>query len=237
MSRIVVVTGAASGIGYATAELFRDAGDTVYALDVSGTMPEGVTQIICDVASKAAVDSAIGRVAAEHDRLDVLANVAGVVQFGRFEHITEAEYDRVHAIDLKGPFLTIQASLPLLRVAKGCVVNVSSVAGNIGQPYSAAYSAAKGGVTLLTKALAMELSEDGIRVNALCPGTVDTPLVAGVAASFPADVNPRIADRLLALLPGAAITPREAAEAIAFLASPTARMITGEILAMDGGMS
>jgi NAD(P)-dependent dehydrogenase (short-subunit alcohol dehydrogenase family) len=237
MSRIVVVTGAASGIGHATAELFRDAGDVVYALDVTDTMPEGVTQIICDVSSKAAVDAAIGRVAEEHGRLDVLANVAGVVQFGRFETITEAEYDRVHAIDLKGPFLTIQASLPLLKAAKGCVVNVSSVAGNIGQPYSAAYSAAKGGVTLLTKALAMELSEFEIRVNALCPGTVDTPLVAGVAANFPPDVNPRIADRLLSLLPGAAITPREAAETIAFLASPTARMITGEILAMDGGMS
>lgn len=237
MSRIVVVTGAASGIGYATAELFREAGDTVYALDVADTMPEGVIPIICDVSSKAAVDAAIATVAGNHDRLDVLANVAGVVQFGRFEHITEAEYDRVHAIDLKGPFLTIQASLPLLRAARGCVVNVSSVAGNVGQPYSAAYSAAKGGVTLLTKALAMELSPDGIRVNALCPGTVDTPLVAGVAENFPADVNARVADRLLALLPGAAISPREAAEAIAFLASPTSRMITGAILAMDGGMS
>lgn len=237
MSRIVVVTGAASGIGYATAELFRDAGDVVYALDVADTMPDGVTQILCDVSSKAAVDSAIGTVAANHDRLDVLANVAGVVQFGKFEQITEAEYERVHAIDLKGPFLTIQASLPLLRAAKGCVVNVSSVAGNIGQPYSAAYSAAKGGLTLLTKALALELSPEGIRVNALCPGTVDTPLVAGVAENFPADVNARVADRLLALLPGAAISPKEAAEAIAFLASPTSRMITGAILAMDGGMS
>ncbi|MGN6160835.1 MAG: SDR family NAD(P)-dependent oxidoreductase [Marmoricola sp.] len=237
MSRIVVVTGAASGIGYATAELFRDAGDVVYALDVADTMPDGVAPILCDVSSKAAVDDAIGTVAAAHDRLDVLANVAGVVQFGRFEHITEAEYDRVHAIDLKGPFLTIQAALPLLRAAKGCVVNVSSVAGNIGQPYSAAYSAAKGGVTLLTKALAMELSPDGIRVNALCPGTVDTPLVAGVAEKFPPDVNARVADRLLALLPGAAISPREAAEAIAFLAGPSARMISGAILAMDGAMS
>jgi NAD(P)-dependent dehydrogenase (short-subunit alcohol dehydrogenase family) len=237
MNRVVVVTGAASGIGHATAELFRDAGDAVYALDVADTMPEGVTRLTCDVSSKAAVDAAIGTVAAEHDRIDVLANVAGVVQFGHFEQITEAEYDRVHAIDLKGPFLMIQAALPLLRAARGCVVNVSSVAGNTGQPYSAAYSAAKGGLTLLTKALAMELSPDGIRVNALCPGTVDTPLVAGVAENFPPDVDPRLADRLLALLPGAAISPREAAETIAFLASPAARMMTGAIIALDGGMS
>jgi NAD(P)-dependent dehydrogenase (short-subunit alcohol dehydrogenase family) len=83
----------------------------------------------------------------------------------------------------------------------------------------------------------MELSPDGIRVNALCPGTVDTPLVAGVAENFPPDVDPRLADRLLALLPGAAISPREAAETIAFLASPAARMMTGAIIALDGGMS
>ena len=95
----------------------------------------------------------------------------------------------------------------------------------------------KRGLTTLTKALALELSPDGIRLNALCTGTVDTPLVAGVAENFPADVNPRVADRLLALLPGHAISPREAAEAIAFLASSSARMITGAVLAMDGGMS
>ena len=237
MSRVVVVTGAASGIGYATAELFRDAGDTVYALDVSDMMPEGVIRIICDVSSKVAVQEAIATVAARHDRLDVLANVAGVVQFGRFENITEAEFDRVHAINAKGPFLLIQAALPLLRAAKGAVVNVSSVAGKMGQPYASAYSSSKGGLTMLTKALAMELAPDGIRVNALCPGTVDTPLVAGVAANFPPDVDPRVADRLLALLPGAAISPREAAETIAFMASPAARVMSGAIIALDGAMS
>ena len=237
MSRVVVVTGAASGIGHATAALFRDAGDTVYALDVSDTMPEGVNQRICDVSSKADVTAAIAEVAAEHDQINVLANVAGVVQFGHFETITEAEYDRVQAIDLKGPFMMIQTALPLLKAAKGTVVNVSSVAGNVGQPYSAAYSAAKGGLTLLTKALAMELAPHEIRVNALCPGTVDTPLVAGVAENFPPDVDPRVADRLLALMPGKAISPREAAETIAFLCSPAARMMTGAILALDGGMS
>ncbi|HWU33050.1 MAG TPA: SDR family oxidoreductase [Marmoricola sp.] len=237
MSRVVVVTGAASGIGYATAELFRDAGDTVYALDVSDTMPEGVIRIICDVSSKVAVQEAIATVAAQHDRIDVLANVAGVVQFGRFENITEAEFDRVHAINAKGPFLLIQAALPLLRAAKGAVVNVSSVAGNMGQPYAAAYSSSKGGLTMLTKALAMELSPDGIRVNALCPGSVDTPLVAGVAANFPTDIDPRVADRLMALLPGPAISPKEAAETIVFLASPATRMMSGAIIALDGAMS
>jgi meso-butanediol dehydrogenase / (S,S)-butanediol dehydrogenase / diacetyl reductase len=234
--RIVVVTGAASGIGHATAELFRDLGDTVYGLDINPTVPEGITYVECNVGSKESVDAAIAR-CAEHGRIDVLANVAGIVQFGWFEGVSEAEYDRVQAVDLKGPFFLIQAALPHLRVGKGNVVNVSSVAGNKPQGYSAAYSAAKGGLTQLTKALALELAPEGIRVNAICPGTVATPLVDHVAANFPSDLDPRVMDRLMMMLPGAAITPAEIGHAIVYLASPEARMVTGEIMAFDGGMS
>jgi len=234
--RIVVVTGAASGIGFATAELFRDLGDTVYGLDINPTVPEGVTYVECNVGSKESVDAAIAR-CAEHGRIDVLANVAGIVQFGWFEGVSEAEYDRVQAVDLKGPFFLIQAALPHLRVGKGNVVNVSSVAGNKPQGYSAAYSAAKGGLTQLTKALALEFAPEGIRVNAICPGTVATPLVDHVAANFPADLDPRVMDRLMMMLPGKAITPAEIGHAIVYLASPEARMVTGEIMAFDGGMS
>ena len=234
--RIVVITGAASGIGFATAELFRDLGDTVYGLDISPTVPEAVTFVDCNVGDKAAVDAAIAR-CAEHGRIDVLANVAGVVQFGRFEGVTEAEWDRVHAVDLKGPFFVMQAALPHLRVAKGNIVNISSVAGNVSQPYATAYAAAKGGLTQLTKALALELSPEGIRVNAICPGTVDTPIVSHVAEIMPSDLDPRVADRLMMMLPGRAISPAEIGSAIVYLASPAARMITGTVLAFDGGMS
>jgi meso-butanediol dehydrogenase/(S,S)-butanediol dehydrogenase/diacetyl reductase len=234
--RIVVVSGAASGIGHATAELFRDLGDTVYGLDINPTVPDGVTYVECNVGSKESVDAAIAR-CAEHGRIDVLANVAGIVQFGWFEGVSEAEYDRVQAVDLKGPFFLIQAALPHLRVHKGNIVNVSSVAGNKPQGYSAAYSAAKGGLTQLTKALALELAPEGIRVNAICPGTVATPLVDHVAANFPADLDPRVMDRLMMMLPGPAISPAEIGHAIVYLASPAARMVTGEIMAFDGGMS
>jgi meso-butanediol dehydrogenase/(S,S)-butanediol dehydrogenase/diacetyl reductase len=234
--RIVVITGAASGIGYATAELFRDLGDTVYGLDIQPTVPDGVTYVECNVGDKAAVDAAIATCAVS-GRIDVLANVAGIVQFGRFDQIGEAEYDRVQAVDLKGPFFLIQAALPFIRAAKGNIVNVSSVAGNKAQGYSAAYSAAKGGLTMLTRGLALELAPEGIRVNAVCPGTVDTPLVQHVAENFPADLDPRVMDRLMMMLPGRAISPAEIGQSIVYLASPAARMITGSILAFDGGMS
>ena len=236
MSRVVVVTGAASGIGFATAERFRDLGDTVFGLDIAPTVPEGVTYVECNVGSKAAVDEAIA-VAAASGRIDVLANVAGVVQFGRFETVTEEVFDRTLDVDLKGPFFLMQAALPHLRAAKrSCSVNVSSVAGRIPQPYSAAYSAAKGGLTQLTQALALELSPEGLRVNAVCPGTVATPLVDQVAASYPPDLDARVQDRLIMMLPGRAITPDEIASSIVYLASPEARMITGSVLAFDGGM-
>ncbi|HEX5088840.1 MAG TPA: SDR family oxidoreductase [Nocardioides sp.] len=234
--RTVVITGAASGIGHATAELFRDLGDTVFGLDIRPTVPEGVTYVECDVGTKESVDAAVVTCAGQ-GRIDVLANVAGIVQFGRFDAISEEEFDRVHAVDLKGPFFLIQAALPHIREARGNIVNVSSVAGNKAQGYSAAYSAAKGGLTMLTRALALELAPEGIRVNAVCPGTVDTPLVEHVAANFPPDLDPRVVDRLMMMLPGKAITPAEIGQSIVYLASPAARMITGTVLAFDGGMS
>lgn len=233
--RVVVVTGAASGVGFATAELFRDDGDVVFGLDVNASVPDGVTYVECDVSSRASVENAVGRCAAS-GRIDVLANVAGVVQFGRFETITEAQLDTVLAVNLRGPFLLTQAALPWLLVGPGCVVNVSSVAGRVPQPYAAAYAASKGGLTQLTKALAIELSDRGVRVNAVCPGTIDTPMVQRVAATYPPDLEPRLADRLLMRFPGT-IPPAEVGHAIRYLASPEARFVSGEVLAIDGVMS
>ena len=232
--RVIVVTGAASGIGHATAAMFAEAGDTVFGLDIAPTVPDGVTYVECNVADRASVDAAIEACSAS-GRIDVLANVAGVVQFGRFETITDAEWDRVHAIDLKGPFMLMQAAMPFIRAAKGNIVNVSSVAGRVPQPYTTAYSAAKGGLTMLTRALALELSPDGIRVNAICPGTVDTPIVSEVFGKLTDDLDTRVADRLMMMLSGT-IAPAEIAAAIRYLASPEARFVTGAVLAVDGGM-
>lgn len=235
-NRVVVITGAASGIGFATAELFRDLGDTVFGLDIRDTVPDGVTYVECNVGDRAAVEAAV-ETCAQHGRIDVLANVAGIVQFGRIETVTEEEWDRVHAVDLKGPFFLMQAALPHLRACGGNIVNVSSVAGNAAQPYATAYAAAKGGLTQLTKALALELSPEGIRVNAICPGTVDTPIVEQVFHKLTDDLDTRVADRLMMMLPGGAIAPAEIGATIVWLASPAARMVTGAVIAHDGGMS
>ena len=232
--RVIVVTGAASGIGHATAAMFAEMGETVYGLDISPTVPDGVTYVECNVAQRASVDAAIAACSGE-GRIDVLANVAGVVQFGRFETITDAEWDRVHDIDLKGPFMVMQAAMPLIRAAKGNIVNVSSVAGRVPQPYTTAYSAAKGGLTMLTRALALELSPEGVRVNAICPGTVDTPIVSEVFEKLTDDLDTRVADRLMMMLSGT-ISPAEIAAAIRYLSSPDARFVTGAVLAVDGGM-
>ena len=232
--RVVVVTGAASGIGHATAAMFAEMGETVFGLDIAPTVPDGVTYVECNVADRASVDAAIEACSGE-GRIDVLANVAGVVQFGRFETITDAEWDRVHSIDLKGPFMVMQAALPLVRAGKGNIVNVSSVAGRVPQPYTTAYSAAKGGLTMLTRALALELSPEGIRVNAICPGTVDTPIVSEVFEKLTDDLDTRVADRLMMMLSGT-IAPAEIAAAIRYLASPEAKFVTGAVLPVDGGM-
>ncbi len=237
--RVVVLTGAASGIGYATAERFLAAGDTVIGLDVAKTVPDGVTFHEVDVSDKASVASALDAIGAEHGRIDVLLNIAGISQFGRVETVSEEEFDRVLAVDLKGPFLVTQAALPWIRKAvasgaPGNIVNVASITGIRAQPYTAAYSAAKGGVVMLTKGLALELADEGIRVNCVCPGMVDTPLVAEVAGKITADVNARAMDRMMMMLPHGSMEPREIADALFYLAG--ARSVTGVALPLDGGM-
>ena len=137
-------------------------------------------------------------------------------------------------MNLTGPFLVSQAAIPHLLETKGSIVSVASIAGVKGQAYTSAYCASKGGVVLLTKSLALELASRGVRVNCVCPGGVETPLIMGALESMPADAERSLMARLDSVIPGM-VQPAEVAEAIAYLASDAARMITGTALMLDGG--
>ena len=236
MSRVAFVTGAASGIGRAVAERLAADGTTVVGFDRRPEGPDGVEVLEGDVTDRAAVDAALARVVEAHGRLEVVANVAGIAQIGRVEDITDDEWHRVLDVNLTGPFLVCRAALPHLRATRGCIVNIASIAGVEGQAYTAAYCASKGGLVLLTRALAVELALEGVRVNCVCPAGVDTPLMLEVAERIPSGLDPRLFDRLQMLMPGV-ISPGEVADAVAYLASDAARSITGHALTIDGGRS
>ena len=236
MSRVAFVTGVASGIGRAVATRLQAAGDTVVGFDRVDGGPEGVEIEVGDVTDRPAVDAAVAAAVARHGRLDVAVNVAGVAQIGRVENIEDEEWRRVLDVNLTGPFTVCRAAVPHLRASRGCIINVASIAGIEGQAYTAAYSASKGGLVLLTRSLAVELALDGVRVNCVCPAVVDTPLMLDVATRVPSDLEPRLFDRLQMLMPGV-ITADEVAAAVAYLASDDARTITGHSLVIDGGRS
>ena len=228
--RVALVTGAASGIGAATAALLAAEGATVVGVDVAPA--DGVER--CDVTDPASVQQAVAATAERHGGIDIVANVAGVVRMGRVADLTLDEWQRHLAVNLTGPFLVSQAALPHLLQRRGCIVNVASVAGVAGQAYAAAYCASKGGLVLLTKSMALELGPDGVRVNCVCPGAVDTPLIAGVAGTIPADGDLRLLARMQGPI-DRMIPPAEVAEAVAYLASDAAASITGTALVIDGG--
>jgi NAD(P)-dependent dehydrogenase (short-subunit alcohol dehydrogenase family) len=229
--KVALVTGAASGIGAATAELFRSEGAQVVGVDVAG---DGDTVLKGDVTDPESVRTFVAATIARHGGIDVVANVAGAVRFSHVEETSLEDWQHHLAVNLTGPFLVSQAALPSLLERKGCIVNVASIAGLRGQAYTAAYCASKGGLVLLTKSMGLELAARGVRVNAVCPSSVLTPMVHGVAESMPADLDPTLQARLMAPN-GKWVQPAEIAEAIAYLSSPAARNITATTLLVDGG--
>ena len=230
VGKVALVTGAASGIGAATAALFRNEGADVVAVDVAAAddVQHG------DVADPESVRSFVTAAIDRYGGIDVVANIAGIVRFAHVEDITLDDWHKHLAVNLTGPFLVSQAALPSLIERRGCIVNVASIAGLRGQAYTAAYSASKGGLVLLTKSMALELATRGVRVNAVCPSSVLTPMIQGVAPTIPDDADPKLMARLMSVNEGW-VTPAEIAESIAYLASDSARSITGTTLVIDGG--
>ena len=229
--KVALVTGAGSGIGAATAKLFADEGAHVVGVDLTG---DGTEILHGDVADPASVQEFVAAAITRYGGIDIVANIAGIVRFSHVEETTLDDWNQHLTVNLTGPFLVSQAALPSLIERKGNIVNVASIAGLKGQAYTAAYCASKGGLVLLTKSMALELAAKGVRVNAVCPSSVMTPLVHGVAKSMPTDIDPGLLGRLGSVLPGW-VSPEEIAESIAYLASDVARNITGTSLLIDGG--
>ena len=237
------MTGAASGIGRATAILLAERGAAVACLDVNGDglaetaapIGERAVTLVCDVTDLAAVETAVTRAAAELGGLDAVANVAGVGDFtGDVVNIAPEEWARVLAINLSGPFHVSRAAIPHLRAAGGgAVVNVSSQFGMVGCLASPAYCASKAGLIGLTRAMAVDHTEEGIRVNCVCPGPVDTPMLAWTDATpeLTARERTRTQGRNLAARSG---RPEEIAATIAFLLSADVGFMSGSIVAVDG---
>jgi 2-hydroxycyclohexanecarboxyl-CoA dehydrogenase len=245
MSRTALVTGAASGMGLAIAHELVGRGDRVALLDrnaegveqvADGLLAAGgkVVAVPVDVGERASVDEAVARTRAELGPIEIVVTAAGIAPHRFFSDITLDIWEQVIRVNLTGTFNCIQAALDdMVAGSWGRVVTVSSFAGQAGAPKMADYSAAKGGVISLTRALAKELASKGITVNSISPGTIDTPMFR----SEPTEGDTVDAERVAAMVPAKRLgSAEEIAATCAFLTSEGAGYVTGQIVGVNGGL-
>ena len=240
MAPVALITGASGGIGGAVASRFANGGWRVAAIDLhAGESSADLLRVAADLRDVEQCRRVVAEAIAWAGRLDAVVNAAGVWTEGPSADTTEDEWDRVIDINLKGLYFVCSAAIPHLAITRGCIINLSSDAGVQGNAGAAVYCASKGGVSNLTRALALELAPSGIRVNAVCPGDVDSPMLRGQAAAS-SDPTAYL-DKLLRGYPQGAtarfIDPAEIAELIWFLAQPSATAITGANISIDFGLS
>ena len=241
-NRIAIVTGAARGIGLAIAARFAQEGATVVISDVMDAEGEaaaksiGATYRHCDVSQSAEVNALVSGVADTHGAVDILVNNAGIALGGDFLEVSEADFDRVIGINLKGSFLMLQACARIMVAQAqagrkpGAIINMSSVNDTLAIPGIVTYCISKGGVSQLTRATSIALAPHGIRVNAIGPGSINTDMMKGVLADKAA------LNRAMSRTPlGRVGEPSEVAAIAAFLASDDASYVTGETIYVDGG--
>lgn len=240
--RSVLVTGAGSGIGRATAERLAQEGA---ALTISDVNAEGLEQtaeacratgaavraVTSDVSDESAVVDLVAGAVAEHGRLDVLVNVAGILQFKDFRLTTLEDFQRIIGVNLTGTFLACREAMPHLLESSGNLVNITSTAALAGHPWTSSYSASKGGVLALTLTLAVEFGKQGVRCNAVAPGSINTPIQN--AFELPEGADAKLLRRIMPLdqMRG----PECVAGVVAFLGSDDAAHVNGEVVRVDGG--
>jgi len=232
-----VVTGGAAGIGAAIVSAFLQRGAAVVSLDrTTDGVPEGAFGVVGDLRDDAAVRAAIAEAADHLGGIDVLVNNAGIGARGTVEESTDEDWLRVLDVNVLGIARATRAALPHLRAsAHAAVVNTSSIAASAGLPNRAVYATSKGAVQALTLAMAADHVQEGIRVNCVNPGTVDTQMARGHIASA-ADPAAELAAMESRQPTGRMVSPEEVAHAVCYLASPLASSTTGTALAVDGGM-
>jgi meso-butanediol dehydrogenase / (S,S)-butanediol dehydrogenase / diacetyl reductase len=237
--KVVIVTGAGSGIGEAAARAFVAEGATVVLSDsvaakieqTAASLPSGkASAVVADSADYAQVEALVEGTVKRHGRLDVLVNNAGTLTSGPVEDVEVQEWHRVLDTDLSGVFYGTKAAMQYLIESKGCIVNTSSVSGLAADRNMSPYNAAKGGVSNFTRAVALDHGKDGVRVNAVAPGLIWTDMTAKKQDDH--ELKAKFAERVAL---GRGGTAEEVADVILFLASDDARFVTGVVLPVDGG--
>ncbi len=236
--RVCIVTGAAQGIGEACIRRFAREGAKLVIADIDDARGAALASelgglyVHCDVGDKTQVDALVAQSMAAHGRIDVLVNNAGIFKAADFLEVTEADFDAVLRVNLKGSFLVGQAvAREMARAGRGSIVNMSSVNAVLTIPTISSYNVSKGGINQLTRVMALALADKGVRVNAVAPGTIATEL-ATKAVLTSDEARARILSRTPMKRLG---EPSEIADAVAYLASDAASYITGEIVVVDGG--
>lgn len=245
--RVVLITGAAGGVGGATAELLGSLGASLALTDVRAEAVAekasalGGFAVAADVSSVADCQRVIEATLARFGRLDALVNCAGIWVEGDSAEASEADWDRCIAVNLKGTFFLCSKAIPALKESRGAIVNVSSDAGVVGNRGAAIYCASKGGMTLLSRSLALELAPFGVRVNALCPSDILSPMLQYQAERYGNGDIQGYFRGLLGHYPQGEtarfIEPREVASYIAYLLSPAAEPVTGAAVLLDFGIT
>jgi len=244
--KVAVVTGAAGGIGRASALAFAKEGAKVTAVDVNESggaetealaQPDGGEIVFekADLCSESQVKAAIDRTVARWGKLDILFNNAGIVLVKSIEDMTEAEWDRIMAVNVKAVFFGCKHAIPHMRRDGGAILNTGSIGSFTGQLGTPAYIASKGAVALLTKSLALDYGRDGIRVNCICPGITDTPMLRQHMGHGEAGEK-NIHQRLARVPLGKILDPADVARAALYLVSDDSLGITGITHIVDGGL-